>query len=67
MSFMASVALRPVSYSLLMTLTVVFNPVDVEAFRINSTARSSVSNNIPVQARLTCGKNRRSIGLYFEQ
>ena len=30
-------------------------------------AVSSVSNRTPWQARPTCGKKRRSIGLYFEQ
>ena len=33
----------------------------------SDTLLSSVSNNRPWQARPTCGKKRRSIGLYFEQ
>lgn len=50
-----------------MTLTVVRSPVEVEAFRVRAVTVSSVSNSMPVQTRLRCGKKRRSIGLYLEQ
>jgi hypothetical protein len=48
-------------------LTVVVKPVAVLAFRINPTTVETLSNNMPLQARAMCGKNRRSMGLYFEQ
>lgn len=48
-----------------MTLTVVVRPVVVLALRIKRTTVSSESNSRPWHARLTGGKKRRSMGLYF--
>ena len=63
----ASVALRLVEYNFLITWTVMLKPVFVAVLRINLTTVSKHSNITPWQARVTCEKKRRSIGLYFEQ
>ena len=66
-SLKLAATLRPVSYARRMTFTVARRPVRVEVFRIRRTAVSSASNSIPWQARPTCAKKRRSMGLNFEQ
>jgi hypothetical protein len=47
--------------------TVTRSPVLVFAFSINSFTNSTLSKATPWHARVRCGNNRCSIGLYFEQ